>query len=92
MQLRYMVNEAILSASGRNAMGLSQSQNHFEIGKSFDAVVYNAHKSHLLDETTERNRLATLLYTADSSRSAGHDRQWKMGSEGSTPHSMGRSN
>jgi formimidoylglutamate deiminase len=63
----YMVNESV--ASGRNAMGLAQA-NHFEIGKPFDAVVYNA-QSHLLSETSERNRLATLVYTSDSSRVLG---------------------
>jgi formimidoylglutamate deiminase len=63
----YMVNESI--TSGRSAMGISQG-NHFEIGKPFDAVVYNS-QSHLLTETTERNRLATLVYTSDSSRIAG---------------------
>jgi formimidoylglutamate deiminase len=63
----YMVNESI--ASGRMAMGISQA-NHFEIGKPFDAVVYNSH-SHLLAETSEHNRLATLVYTSDSSRVLG---------------------
>jgi len=63
----YMVNEEIVS--GRRAMGLQQS-NHFEIGKPFDAVVYHS-QSHLLAETSEKNRLATLLFTADSSRTIG---------------------
>jgi formimidoylglutamate deiminase len=63
----YMVNEEV--ESGRRAMGINQS-NHFEVGKSFDAIVYNS-QSHLLAETSEKNRLATLLYTSDSSRSAG---------------------
>jgi formimidoylglutamate deiminase len=63
----YMVREEI--ASGRSAMGIPQS-NHFEIGKPFDAVVYNS-QSHLLAETSDKNRLATLLYTADSSRTLG---------------------
>jgi formimidoylglutamate deiminase len=62
-----MVNESI--PSGRSAMGISQG-NHFEIGRPFDAVVYNS-QSHLLSETTEKNRLATLVYTSDSSRITG---------------------
>jgi formimidoylglutamate deiminase len=63
----YMVNEEILS--GRRAMGI-ESQNHFELDKPFDAVVYNS-QSHMLAETAERNRLATVLYSADSSRILG---------------------
>jgi formimidoylglutamate deiminase len=63
----YLVNESI--ASGRKAMGI-ESSNHFEIGKPFDAVVFNA-KSHLLAETSTKNRLATILYTSDSSRVLG---------------------
>lgn len=62
-----LVNESI--ASGRKAMGI-ESANHFEIGKPFDAVVFNA-KSHLLAETSTKNRLATILYTSDSSRVLG---------------------
>ncbi len=63
----YLVNEQVIS--GRRAMGISQS-NHFELGKPFDAIVFNS-QSHLLAETSEKNRLATLLYTSDSSRVAG---------------------
>ncbi len=63
----YMVNEEV--TSGRRAMGIRQT-NHFETGKSFDAVVFNS-QSHLLTETSEKNRLATLLYTSDSSRIVG---------------------
>lgn len=63
----YLVKESI--ASGRKAMGM-ESANHFEIGKPFDAVVFNA-KSHLLAETSTKNRLATILYTSDSNRVLG---------------------
>jgi len=63
----YLVNEAI--ASGRKAMGKS-SKNNFEIGKPLDAVVFNS-KSHLLAETSDKNKLATILYTSDSSRIIG---------------------
>ncbi|MEY4930348.1 MAG: formimidoylglutamate deiminase [Bacteroidota bacterium] len=63
----YLVNEEV--QSGRRAMGIIQ-HNHFEVGTSFDAVVFNS-QSHLLAETSEKNRLATILYTSDSSRVAG---------------------
>jgi formimidoylglutamate deiminase len=63
----YMINEEV--TAGRKAMGLN-SENHFEIGKPFDAVIYNS-QSHLLAETSEKNRLATLLFTSDSSRILG---------------------
>jgi len=63
----YMVNEEV--TSGRRAMGIAQSD-HFEIGKSFDAVIYNSN-THLLSETSEKNRLATIVYTSDSSRILG---------------------
>jgi formimidoylglutamate deiminase len=63
----YLVNESV--SSGRKAMGFF-SKNNFEIGKPFDAVIFNA-KSHLLAETSEKNRLATILYTSDSSRIIG---------------------
>ncbi len=62
-----LVNESV--RSGRKAMGVS-SANNFEIGKPFDAVIFNA-KSHLVSETSEKNRLATILYTSDSSRILG---------------------
>ncbi len=63
----YMINEEV--ESGRRAMGINQA-NHFEVGRPFDAIVYNS-QSHLLAETSEKNRLATLLYTSDSSRIVG---------------------
>ncbi len=63
----YMVNEEV--TSGRRAMGIRQDH-HFELGKPFDAIIFNS-QSHLLAETSETNRLATLLYTSDSSRVAG---------------------
>jgi formimidoylglutamate deiminase len=63
----YMVNEEI--QSGRKAMGRN-IQNHFEIGQPFDAVIFNS-ESHLVANTTEQNRLATLVYTSDSSRLMG---------------------
>jgi formimidoylglutamate deiminase len=63
----YMINEEV--SSGRSAMGL-KSENHFKVGRPFDAVVYNS-GSHLLAETSEKNRLATILFTSDSSRIAG---------------------
>ncbi|MCW5911398.1 MAG: formimidoylglutamate deiminase [Cyclobacteriaceae bacterium] len=63
----YLVNEGI--ASGRRAMGVA-SPDHFEIGQPLDAVVYHS-GSHLLAHTSAKNRLATLLYTGDTSRIAG---------------------
>lgn len=63
----YLVNESV--NSGRRAMGLF-SHDNFERGKHFDAVVVNA-KSHLISETSAQNRLATILYTSDSSRLLG---------------------
>ncbi|MEK6782869.1 MAG: formimidoylglutamate deiminase [Bacteroidota bacterium] len=68
---RYMVNEEI--ESGRKAMNFTESQlrkNHFEVGHPFDAIVYNA-QSHLLADTSEKNRLATIVFTGDSSRNLG---------------------
>lgn len=63
----YLVNES--AASGRKAMGVP-SANNFEIGKPLDAVVFNA-KSHLVNATGEKSRLATIVYTSDSSRILG---------------------
>lgn len=63
----YMVNEEI--ESGRKAMGF-KSKNHFEVGQSFDAVIYNS-TTHLLADTSEKNRLSTLIFTSDSSRIMG---------------------
>ena len=69
---RYMVNEEI--ASGRKAMlktaHYQTMTNHFAVGQSLDAIVYNA-QSHLLADTAEKNRLATILFTSDSSRNLG---------------------
>jgi formimidoylglutamate deiminase len=63
----YLVNEEI--EAGRKAMGL-KSTNHFEVGQSFDAVIYSS-TTHLLANTSEKNRLATLVFTSDSSRIIG---------------------
>jgi formimidoylglutamate deiminase len=63
----YMVSESVMR--GRLAMGNTTNE-HFEIGKPFDALVINA-GSHLLADTTEKNRLASIVYTSDSSRNAG---------------------
>jgi formimidoylglutamate deiminase len=64
---QYMVNHAVMS--GRRAMGTPAVDN-FAIGQSFDAVVYSA-SSHLFESTSEKNRLATILYTADTSKILG---------------------
>jgi formimidoylglutamate deiminase len=64
---RYMINHAVMS--GRRAMGVS-SVDHFAIGQPFDAVVFSA-SSHLFENTSEKNRLATMLYTSDTSKIIG---------------------
>jgi formimidoylglutamate deiminase len=63
----YMIRESLFS--GRRAMGI-ESKDFFELGRPFDAVIYNA-QNHLLTSTSPPNRLATLLYTSDSSRIIG---------------------
>lgn len=63
----YMVNEEI--ESGRKAMGF-KSKNHFEVGQPFDAVIYNS-TTHLLADTSDKNRLSTVVFTSDSSRIIG---------------------
>lgn len=63
----YLVNEAV--TQGRQAMGRI-TNDHFEIGQPFDALVINA-GTHLLADTSERNRLASIIYTSDSSRNLG---------------------
>lgn len=64
---QYMINHAVMS--GRRAMGTSSVDN-FAIGQSFDSVVYSA-SSHLFENTSEKNRLATILYTSDTSKILG---------------------
>jgi formimidoylglutamate deiminase len=51
--------------SGRNAMGFGMN-NHFEIGKPLDAVVYDA-KSPLLSHSKLQHILQAIVYTADAS-------------------------
>lgn len=63
----YMVNESV--TQGRIAMGRKTSD-HFAIGQPLDALVVNA-KTHLLADTSEKNRLASIIYTSDSSRNLG---------------------
>jgi formimidoylglutamate deiminase len=63
----YMVNEEI--NRGRLSMG-NQHQHHFAIGQPLDAVVYSS-QSHLLQASSEKNRLATIVYTGDSNRNLG---------------------
>ena len=64
---RTMINESIML--GRTAMG-RKTFDHFEIGQPFDAVIISA-TTHLLADTSEKNRLATILFTGDSSRNTG---------------------
>ncbi len=63
----YLVNEAV--TQGRRAMGRAIND-HFEIGQPFDALIINA-GTHLLADTSEKNRLASIVYTSDSSRNLG---------------------
>lgn len=63
----YLTHESV--TQGRVAMGRKTSD-HFAIGQTFDALVINA-KTHLLADTSEKNRLASILYTSDSSRNLG---------------------
>jgi formimidoylglutamate deiminase len=63
----HLVNESV--SRGRLAMGNVTSDN-FEIGKPLDALIINA-GSHLLADTSEKNRLASIVYTSDSSRNLG---------------------
>lgn len=64
---QYLVNESVMQ--GRLAMG-RKTTDLFEVGQPFDALIVNA-KTHLLTDTTERNRLASIVYTSDSSRNLG---------------------
>ncbi len=63
----YMVGEALLR--GRLAMGQT-SGSHFEIGRKFDAVVYNA-RSPRLSVASVDNLLPAIIYHANSSMSIG---------------------
>jgi len=62
-----MINEEV--ESGRKAMGLAGS-NNFEIGKPFDAVVFDA-QSPLLASTSTKNLAATIVYSSDSNHTLG---------------------
>ncbi len=64
---RTMINESV--TQGRMAMGRATSD-HFEIGQPFDALIVSA-TTHMLANTSEKNRLASILFTGDSSRNMG---------------------
>jgi formimidoylglutamate deiminase len=64
---RYLITESV--QQGRTAMG-RKTNDFFEIGQPFDTLVINA-QTHLLADTSEKNRLASIMYTADSSRNLG---------------------
>ncbi|NJN42746.1 MAG: formimidoylglutamate deiminase [Flammeovirgaceae bacterium] len=55
----YMIDESV--TSGRRAMGLVTSD-HFETGKSFDAIIYDL-KTPLLEAAAKENWLSTLVYS-----------------------------
>lgn len=62
-----MVNESV--TQGRLAMGI-HSKNHFEVGNPFDSLVVSS-TSHLFAHTSTKNRMATIIYSSDSSRNVG---------------------
>lgn len=64
---QYFIKESV--QQGRKAMGNVRAD-HFEIGQPLDALVINA-GTHLLADTSEKNRLASIVYTSDSSRNLG---------------------
>jgi formimidoylglutamate deiminase len=64
---RTMINESV--TQGRLAMG-RETSDYFEIGQPFDALIVSA-TTHLLADTSEKNRLASILFTGDSSRNMG---------------------
>ncbi|HEY3429537.1 MAG TPA: formimidoylglutamate deiminase [Cyclobacteriaceae bacterium] len=64
---QYFVNESV--QQGRLAMGRNTAD-HFEVGQPFDALVINA-GSHLLADTSDKNKLPSIVYTSDSSRNLG---------------------
>lgn len=63
----YMINEEIVS--GRKAMGI-ESENNFEVGKAFDALVLDA-QSPLLATTSYKNLTAAIVYATDASHYLG---------------------
>lgn len=58
----YMINEEV--ESGRKAMGVFSNDN-FELGKAFDAVVFDG-QAPLLGSTSLANMAATILYSSDA--------------------------
>jgi formimidoylglutamate deiminase len=62
-----MISTSVMN--GRQAMGV-KSTDHFAVGQSFDAVVFSG-SSHLFENTSAKNRLATILYTSDTSKIIG---------------------
>lgn len=59
----YMINEEVVS--GRKAMGI-ESKNNFEIGKPFDAVIFDG-QAPLLSATSGKNLAAAIVYSSDTS-------------------------
>ncbi|MEQ8423778.1 MAG: amidohydrolase family protein, partial [Cyclobacteriaceae bacterium] len=58
----HLINEA--TESGRKAMG-HDSQDNFELGKPFDAAVFDA-QAPLLSSTSLKNIASTIVYSSDS--------------------------
>jgi formimidoylglutamate deiminase len=64
---QYLVSKSVMN--GRQSMGIRTSE-HFAVGQSFDAVIFSA-SSHLFENSSDKNRLATILYTSDSGKIIG---------------------
>ncbi len=64
---QYMINEEV--QSGRKAMGIN-SENNFEIGDPFDAVVFDG-KAPLLNATSIKNLTPAIVYSCDSNHILG---------------------
>jgi formimidoylglutamate deiminase len=63
----YMINEEIVS--GRKAMGF-ESKDNFEIGKPFDAVIFDG-QAPLLNPTSANHLAASIVYSSDASNKLG---------------------
>ena len=63
----YMINEEIVS--GRKAMGI-ESENNFEIGKPFDAVIFDG-QAPLLNPTSDNHLAASIVYSSDANSKLG---------------------
>jgi formimidoylglutamate deiminase len=63
----YMINEEIVS--GRKAMGII-SKDNFEVGKPFDAVIFDG-QAPLLNAISAKHLAAAIIYSSDASSKLG---------------------